>query len=96
MDMELKRQIGQMIIAGFPSLEVDDQARRLVEEYQVGNFILFARNMNTARQVAQMCADLSDMTFEKIGLAPFISADQEGGLVSRITEGAALFPGAMG
>lgn len=95
MDMELKRQIGQMIIAGFPSLEVDDQARALVEDYKVGNFILFARNMNTARQVAQMCADLSDMTFEKIGLAPFISADQEGGLVSRITEGAALFPGAM-
>lgn len=95
MDMELRHQIGQMIIAGFPSLEVDDQARALVSEYQVGNFILFARNMNTARQVAQMCAGLSDMTFEKTGLAPFISADQEGGLVSRITEGAALFPGAL-
>lgn len=95
MDKQLRHQIGQMIIAGFPSLEVDDQARALVEDYKVGNFILFARNMNTARQVAQMCAGLSDMTFEKTGLAPFISVDQEGGLVSRITEGAALFPGAM-
>ena len=50
MEKSLRHQIGQMIIAGFPSLEVDDQARRLVEEYQVGNFILFARNMKTARQ----------------------------------------------
>lgn len=95
MDKQLRHQIGQMIIAGFPSLEVDDQARALVSDYQVGNFILFARNMNTAEQVARMCAGLSDMTFEKTGLAPFIAADQEGGLVSRITEGAALFPGAM-
>ena len=95
MDKQLRHQIGQMIIAGFPSLEVDDQARALVSDYQVGNFILFARNMKTADQVAKMCAGLSDMTFEKIGLAPFISADQEGGLVSRITDGAALFPGAL-
>ena len=95
MDKNLRHQIGQMIIAGFPSLEVDEQACRLVEEYQVGNFILFARNMKTARQTAAMCSDLSRMTFDKLGVAPFIAADQEGGMVSRITEGAALFPGAM-
>ena len=95
MEKSLRHQIGQMIIAGFPSLEVDDQARRLVEEYQVGNFILFARNMKTARQTAALCDGLSRMTFEKLGVAPFISADQEGGMVSRITEGAALFSGAM-
>ena len=95
MEKSLRHQIGQMIIAGFPSLEVDDQARRLVEEYQVGNFILFARNMKYARQTAALCDGLSRMTYEKLGVAPFISADQEGGMVSRITEGAALFSGAM-
>lgn len=95
MDNTLRHQIGQMIIAGFPSLEVDDQARRLAEEYHVGNFILFAHNMKHARQTAALCDGLSRMTYDKLGLAPFISADQEGGLVSRITEGAALFPGAM-
>ena len=95
MDNTLRHQIGQMIIAGFPSLEVDDQARRLAEEYHVGNFILFAHNMKHARQTAQLCAQLSDMTFAATGMAPFIAADQEGGLVSRIAEGASLFPGAM-
>ena len=95
MDKTLRHQIGQMIIAGFPSLEVDDQARRLAEEYQVGNFILFARNMKDARQTARLCGELSRMTYETLGVAPFIAADQEGGAVSRITEGAAMFPGAM-
>ena len=95
MDTTLKHQIGQMLIAGFPSQEVDCQARRLAEEWQVGNFILFARNMQTAGQTARLCAGLSALAFEKTGLSPFIAADQEGGLVCRITEGAALFPGAM-
>ena len=95
MDKTLRHQIGQMIIAGFPSPRVDDQARRLAEEYQVGNFILFAHNMKNARQTAEMCAGLSDAAFAATGMAPFIAADQEGGLVSRIAEGASLFPGAM-
>ena len=95
MDKTLRHQIGQMIIAGFPSLEVDDQARLLAQEYNVGNFILFARNMKTARQTAALCSDLSAMTFAATGMAPFIAADQEGGLVARINEGAAMFPGAM-
>ncbi len=95
MDNTLRHQIGQMIIAGFPSPEVDDQARRLAKEYQVGNFILFSHNMKHARQTAELCAQLSDMTFAANGMAPFIAADQEGGLISRIAEGAALFPGAM-
>ena len=95
MDKTLRHQIGQMIIAGFPSPQADEQARLLAEEYQVGNFILFARNMQNARQTAALCARLSDLAYEATGMAPFIAADQEGGLVSRIAEGASLFPGAM-
>lgn len=95
MDKLLQHQIGQLLLAGFPSTEVDEQARTLIEEYQVGNFILFAQNMQDARQVARLCGGLSDRAFAQNGLAPFIAADQEGGTVSRITQGAALFPGAM-
>ncbi len=95
MDMLLKQQIGQMIIAGFPSDRVDDQARTLAEQYKIGNFILFSSNMKTTRQVAGLCQQLSDLVFAQTGMAPFIAADQEGGMVARITEGAALFPGAM-
>ena len=55
MDQTLKHKIGQMIIAGFPSPYVDDQARRLVEDFEVGNFALFGRNYVTAEQATQMC-----------------------------------------
>lgn len=95
MDQQLKHKIGQMIVAGFPSPEVDDQARRLISEYEVANFVLFGRNFVSVRQTCSLCESLSRLTFEKTGLAPLIAVDQEGGAVSRVSEGAALFPGAM-
>ena len=95
MDAKLKRMVGQMMMVGFPSLEMDDQVIRLLEDFEVGNYIYFSRNMKTAAQVARMSKAISDRVYDKLGVAPFISADQEGGAVSRIIEGAALMTGAM-
>ena len=95
MDAKLKRMVGQMLMCGFPSLEMDDQVIRLLEDFEVGNYIYFTRNMKTAGQVARMSKAISDRVYDKLGVAPFISADQEGGAVSRIVEGAALVSGAM-
>ena len=95
MDQTLKHKIGQMIIAGFPSPYVDDQARRLVEDFEVGNFALFGRNYVTAEQVTQMCTELHKLVYEKTGYSAYLASDQEGGVVSRVCIGAALFPGTM-
>ena len=92
MDQTLKHKIGQMIVAGFPSPYVDDQARRLVEDFEVGNFALFGRNYVTAEQATQMCNDLHKLTYEKTGYSAYLASDQEGGVVSRVCIGSALFP----
>lgn len=81
-------------MAGFPSPDFDEQARRLLEDFQIGNFIYFSRNMQSAAQVSALSQTLSWHVFDKLGIAPLIAADQEGGMVSRITEGAALIPSA--
>jgi len=92
----LKKKIGQMFIAGFPSPAVDEQARMLVREYGVGNFGLFTRNLLSPGQAAELCSCLNSLVLESgENLAPFIGMDQEGGPVSRIYSGASLFPGAM-
>ena len=95
MDKLMKHKIGQMIVAGFPSPYVDDQARRLVEDFEVGNFALFGRNYVTAEQATQMCADLHKLVYEKTGYSAYLASDQEGGVVSRVCIGSALFPGTM-
>ena len=92
----LRHMIGQMLLAGFPGTEMPDaQAMRLMEEYLVGNFILFARNIGPAGEAARLCGALSEAVYEKTGLAPFLAVDQEGGTVLRAHEGAFAFPGAM-
>ena len=95
MKQELKHKIGQMISAGFPSPVVDEQAIRLAEEYHVGNFYLFARNIVSVDQTCALCEGLHALAMRTSGVAPFIGIDQEGGAVSRIVEGASLFPGEM-
>ena len=95
MDAKLKRMIGQMMMVGFPSLEMDEQVERLLEDFEVGNYVYFSRNMKTAAQVARLSKAISDRVYDKLGAAPFITADQEGGGVSRLIEGSALMSGAM-
>lgn len=95
MNEALKIKIGQMICAGFPSPEVDEQAKRLVEDFKVGNFILFTRNVISAKQLCELNNGLRRLAMDATGIAPLIGIDQEGGAVSRYYEGAALIPGAM-
>lgn len=94
MDAELKKMVGQMMMVGFHSLEMDEQVKRVLADFQVGNYIYFSRNINNAAQVAKLSRSLNEAVYESLGISPFISADQEGGGVSRIIEGAALIPGA--
>ncbi len=95
MDANIKHMIGQMIIAGFPSPHLDEQVRRLVEDFAVGNFALFARNLLSTEQICSLTTELHQYVYEKNGLAAFIACDQEGGVVSRVGVGTALFPGPM-
>ncbi len=83
-----------MLMAGFPSPFVDDQAKALLNDFYLGNYVYFARNIESVEQLSRLSKELSDLVYDKLGFCPFLSMDQEGGLVSRLTEGAALIPGA--
>ncbi|WP_052092271.1 beta-N-acetylhexosaminidase [Paenibacillus sp. FSL H7-0357] len=95
-EMSLSDKIGQMLMCGFEGTAVpDDGIRELVAKGGIGGVIYFARNVETPEQVARMTAELQRAAAEG-GKAPlWISIDQEGGMVARITEGVALMPGGM-
>lgn len=95
-EMSLSDKIGQMLMCGFEGTAVpDDGIRELVAKGGIGGVIYFARNIETPEQVARMTAELQQAAAEG-GKAPlWISIDQEGGMVARITEGVALMPGGM-
>ncbi|WP_306665862.1 beta-N-acetylhexosaminidase [Paenibacillus oleatilyticus] len=93
--MTLEDKVGQLIQAGFHSLEPDEHILDLIERRRIGGVILFARNVQSTAQVAALTGKLQEAA-QRAGTAPlWISIDQEGGMVARITEGVALMPGAM-
>ena len=77
----LRRQIGQLLIAGFDGQQVPVELRSLAREFGLGGVILFARNIAEPEQVAELC-------FEAARLVPnvplWVSVDQEGGRVARL------------
>src|SRR5262245_36029118 len=77
----LRRQIGQLLIAGFDGHEVPVELRALAREFGLGGVILFARNLAEPEQVADLCFEAAQLDAE----APlWVSVDQEGGRVARL------------
>jgi beta-N-acetylhexosaminidase len=94
-EMSLQEKIGQMILCGFEGIEPSESLEALIVEQRIGGVIYFARNVVNTKQVAGLSGSLQAIA-ERNGTLPlWISIDQEGGMVARITEGVALMPGSM-
>jgi len=93
--MTLRQKIGQMTFAGLRSSKLDEEFARLIEEYKIGNVILFSRNVENALQVKNLNIELQKLIRGQTGYPAFISIDQEGGMVTRLTQDCTNMPGAM-
>jgi beta-N-acetylhexosaminidase len=77
----LRRQIGQLLIAGFNGHQLPVELKGLAREFGLGGVILFARNVADPEQVAELCYDAARLDPE---LPLWVSVDQEGGRVARL------------
>ncbi len=94
-EMTLKEKLGQLILPGFHSTYYDDQIRTLIEDYHVGNVILFTRNFENASQIRKLTSKIHEEVIKHTGHIPFIAIDQEGGLVTRMMKDVTFAPGPM-
>lgn len=94
-EMDLRQKIGQMLVTGFPGGEMSPDFKALVREYKVGNVILFQYNQQSHAQLKALCASITEYITQETGVAPFITSDEEGGVVSRLPEDMARMPSAM-
>jgi beta-N-acetylhexosaminidase len=90
-EMTLEEKVGQMFMVGFQGLEAPDYLLEWLRIGRVGGVILFARNIDTPAQVAQLTASLHAAA--KFPL--LIGIDQEGGTVARLRNGFSESPGAL-
>lgn len=72
--------VGQLILTGVPGYELDAESAALFRRVQPGGYILFGRNIQSARQLRKLIDDLRGLS----DVEPIITIDQEGGRVSRL------------
>ena len=89
--MSIEEKVGQMIGFAFKGTEYTEELKMQIEEMKVGLVILFKDNCANPKQVF----DLNKEINKHAKIPPFISLDQEGGMVARVTEGITQSPGAM-
>jgi beta-N-acetylhexosaminidase len=86
---DIRRQIGQLAIAGFAGESIPSDLRLLAREFDLGGIILFARNVVAPEQVAEIARDAQGMARE---LPLWVSVDQEGGRVARLKAPFTIWP----
>lgn len=106
--MSLRDKITQMLMVDFrywdedPTDDVEpadftvmnDQVRKIVEDYNFGAVIYFAQNLTGTEQAFSLTISMQEAAVKDGGIPMLIAADQEGGSVYRLATGTAL-PGNM-
>ena len=87
MEMEqTKQMVGQHFVAGFAGLKLSEEFVRLIKEYKIGNVILFRQNVKSKEQLTALCEEIQQLVKQETGHPAFITIDQEGGVVTRLSE----------
>lgn len=89
--LSLEEKVGRMLLVGFEGLAAPQYILDWLAQGRIGGIILFARNVESPRQVADLVRTLQRAAKHP----PLISIDQEGGIVARLRDGFSESPGAM-
>lgn len=82
--MSIEEKIGQMLMFGFEDTQVNDETRKLMDDYHVGGVILFKKNITGSQQLLNLNNQIKEINSGHHNTPIFISVDEEGGLVSRM------------
>jgi beta-N-acetylhexosaminidase len=96
--MSVEEKVGQLFMVYFRGPTLSAELRQMIEDYHIGGVVLFAiaGNIESPRQVAGMINDAQSLATTSGAQVPlFVSIDQEGGSVVRLTEGFTVFPSQM-
>jgi len=91
--MSPRERVAQLLRCRVHRHRVNDEIRLLVSNWRVGAIVLYSRNINTPEQLKTLTAGIRGLSHP--GLPPLIAIDQEGGEVTRISDGVPDLPGQM-
>ena len=87
-NLELRRQVGQLLVMGFDGTVISQRLRVMLDKFQPGGIILFQRNLEDVEQAHALLSDA-----QKSRTTPmFLCVDMEGGTVDRLRDVIAPIP----
>ena len=89
--MTLEEKVGQMLGFAFHGTTYTEELKKQIEDMKVGLVIFFKDNCLNPEQIFNLNKEI----YKHAKIPPFVSLDQEGGMVARVTEGVTQSPGAM-
>ncbi len=95
-NMSLEEKAGQVLMVHFHGKFANEEAKTLIQDTKVGGIIYYnwANGLNSPQQVQELSSGLQKLVLvNRIPIPLLIATDQEGGVVSRLTDGFTIFPG---
>lgn len=93
--LTLEEKIGQLFVVGFNEDYYSDKLDELIKTYKFGNILIFKRNIKSMEDLFNLNKEIQKNMIKHLDIPAFITIDQEGGMVTRLFDGATVFPGAM-
>ncbi len=105
--MTIAEKVGQVVMAGYDLYNYPDKSERglpqlkdierLITEFKIGHIILYSPDAYPpdVKDVADLTNHLQKLSLQTSGIPLFIAIDQEGGRVTRLTQGITPLPGNM-
>ena len=89
--MTLSQKIGQMFVVGLGGTTMPNDLSSAIENYNFGNVIYMAYNVTNPNTLSKMSDDIQNKMLKENNVPGFITIDQEGGRVIRLTNGGTHF-----
>ena len=86
--LELRQQVGQLLVMGFDGTVMSQRLRVMLERFQPGGVIFFKRNLENAEQTHTLLCEMQNATATPM----FRCVDMEGGTVDRLRDVIAPMP----
>lgn len=96
-NLPTKDKVGQLFLSIVYGETVGESQKEYLDTSRLGNIILFnsSNQLNSFKQVHELTHGLSRHITNSLGILPFITLDQEGGVVQRLRKDFSDFPGNM-
>ncbi len=90
--MSLEQRVAQMFMVTLHGSVMTEQGARHLREWQPGGIVLFTDNMGNPAAMTRLTNAYQQTILDAGGVPLLISTDQEGGVVTRLTDGFTMFP----